>query len=133
MKFIESIADMIGPKIVPKEIVHNGVTRTFYFRQVSGEEADTLLVGMIDLESGKVDRTKMKGNAGRELAIALVDADGNQLATAEEINSLPAGLRSKLEAALKQVTGVQSEKKDLPDASSSGSTLPQSSEAPSES
>jgi hypothetical protein len=126
MKFLESIADMIGPAIVSKEIEHNGVKRTFHFRKVSGEEADNLLLTLLD-DEGKYDRAKMKGNVGRELAVVLVDENGKTIATADEINSLPGALRAKLDAASKEVNGVN-EKKDLPVVNSSGSTSPQSSD-----
>lgn len=131
MKFLESIADMIGPPIVSKDIEHNGVTKTFYFRKLSGAEADTLLLDLMSEDDNKLDRKKMVGNIGRQLAVCLCDENGNAIATAEEINSMrDVKLRSKFEAAANEVNGVI-EKKDSADVSGSGTSSPQSSDTPS--
>jgi hypothetical protein len=130
MKFLESIADMVGPAIVPRDVEHNGVTRKFHFRKITGEDADAILMSMMD-ENNKFDRAKIKGNVGRQIAASLCDEQGNLIATDAEINSLPVELRNKFEAIVTELNGG-AEKKGLPDVSGSGTSSPQSSDTPSD-
>lgn len=120
MKFAESIAALIGQPIVARDIEANGVTQTFYFRKLSGEDADQLLLEIMG-DDNRVDRAKMKGNIGRQVAACLCDEQGNAVATPEEINALPVDLRNKFEAIVTEVNGG-AEKKPSPDESASGTS-----------
>ncbi len=129
MNFQKAIAELVGPSVIPKPIEFNGVTKTFYFRRISGLQADELLQSILT-EDNKVDQVKTVGSAGREVAASICDEDGNPVASADEINALPGPLRAKLAAAVKEVNGL-GEKKPSAAESDSGSSSPQSSDTPS--
>lgn len=92
--FLKGLASAIGDKIVAREVEYNGVTDTFHFRRITGDEADELSLALIG-EDGKMEAAKLRGNISRQIAMSLCDENGKPVATAEQIGELDAALRSK--------------------------------------
>lgn len=116
--FLKGLAAAVGEKIVSREVEYNGVAESFHFRRITGDEADDLSLALIG-EDGKMDNSKLRGNISRQIALSLCDESGNPVATAEDIGSLDAGLRSKFHAIYEELNGAPG--KDQKAANDSGS------------
>lgn len=93
---------------VAKEITHNGKTKTFYFKELSADEAENLFD--IATEDGKTDKKKTKGLDNRILAATLCNAAGATEVTPDEIGKLPAAFRRKLATEAMEVNGLGAKK-----------------------
>ena len=116
--FLKGLASAIGEKIVAREVEYNGVTDTFHFRRITGDEADELSLALIG-DDGKMEAAKLRGNISRQIAMSLCDENGKPVATAEQIGSLDAALRSKFHAIFDELNGAPG--KDQKAANDSGS------------
>lgn len=103
--FLKGLAAAVGQKVVAREIEYNGATDTFYFRKITGDEADDISLALIG-EDGKVESAKLKGNISRQIATSLCDEDGKPVATAAEIGALDNALRSKFHAVFDELNGA---------------------------
>lgn len=59
---------------------------TLHFRHLTGLESDELQLSTIDDATGKVVYGKLKGHRAKVVASCLVDANGDSVVTAEEVN-----------------------------------------------
>jgi hypothetical protein len=116
--FLKGLAAAIGEKIIAREIEYNGVTETFHFRRITGDEADELNLALIN-DSGKMEASKLKGNISRQVSKSLCDENGNPVATAEQIGALDVALRSKFHEVYEEINGAPG--KDQKEESDSGS------------
>ena len=117
--FLKGLAAAIGEKIIAREIEYNGVTETFHFRRITGDEADELNLALIN-DSGKMEASKLKGNISRQVAKSLCDENGNPVATADQIGALDVALRSKFHEVYEEINGAPG--KDQKAESDSGSS-----------
>ena len=119
MNYAEFLKAATAPKVVSREIEHDGQTVTFYFRAITADEADDLSIALYG-DDGKIDRALFRGNVSRQVAKSLCDEQGKPIATPDEIGRLPVGLRAKLQQVFEDINGVSKEKKDPEAANDSG-------------
>lgn len=103
--FLKGLAAAVGEKIVSREVEYNGVTETFHFRRITGDEADDLSLALVG-DDGKMETAKLRGNISRQIALSLCDEEGRPVATAAEIGALDAGLRSRFHAIYDELNGA---------------------------
>src|SRR5690606_5661655 len=80
MNYAEFLKAATAPKVVSREIEHDGQTVTFYFRAITADEADDLSIALYG-DDGKIDRALFRGNVSRQVAKSLCDEQGKPIAT----------------------------------------------------
>lgn len=111
MKFLESLADFIGPVVHPREIELNGKSHVFHLREISGadfEEIFSQLQGA-DFSIAKEKQVEM---AKRVMAASICDAEGQLVTTVAEIGKIPRALYRKLRAEVFVLNGLAPSPKD---------------------
>lgn len=104
------LKDFIGETIVPHDVERKGKTLTFYFAEISAEEAEDLFSGI-----SQTDPKKNKGLRSRVIATIVRNKDGSRAFTSAEANTLPLWLANKLQEFALQVnslTGDETAKKE---------------------
>lgn len=104
---ISRMLAVAGPLIVARSIEFGGMREDFFFRRLPFIEADRLRVAVIG-DNGKFDGDKFVGNNARLVAASLVDEEGKQLATFDEVCLWPTELVDKLAEAANEVNRLTS-------------------------
>jgi hypothetical protein len=101
------LKEFIGEVIVSRDIEHKGKKQTFYFAEISSEEAEDLFLGI-----SKTDEKKNRGLRSKIIASCVRDKEGAKAFTIEEANKLPLWLVAKLQDACLEVNGLTNEQKE---------------------
>jgi hypothetical protein len=106
MSLYDELAEFIGTTFVGRDIEFKGKTKTFYFRELSADDAEEFF--------GKVDKDakKNKGLRNRLLAMIVCDDKGNAALNAEQAGKLPNDLANKLQDAALEVNGLNKAAQD---------------------
>lgn len=106
MSLFDELTDFIGTTFVAREIEFKEKTKTFYFRELSADDAEDFF--------GKVDKDakKNKGLRNRLLAMIVCDADGKPALKEEQAGKLPNDLANKLQDAALEVNGLNKTAQD---------------------
>lgn len=100
MSLYDDLAEFIGNSFIARDITFKGKTKTFYFRELSADEAEEFFA--------KVDKDpkKNKGLRNRLLALTVCDDKGKQALTEEQAGKLPTLLANDLQDAALEVNGL---------------------------
>jgi hypothetical protein len=99
------ISEFVGTCIVEREIEHGGKSKKFYFKEVSGEDAETL--------AAAAQEGSKKGGRGfraKVISMAVVTAEGEPAFTAEEAKKIPNWLVKALSEIALEVNGFEQKK-----------------------
>jgi hypothetical protein len=128
MHFLKGLAAVAAMAVVERDIEFDGVTEKFHFKRISGHDADAIALDIALDDDGKPTRTSVLHSVAAQVAASLCDESGKPVATAAEIDALPAGMRQRFVEVMNEVNGF-TRKKSSTGESGSGTPSPSDSEA----
>jgi hypothetical protein len=99
------LKEFVGETIVAREVERKDRKHTFYFAEISAEEAEDLFLGV-----SQTDAKKNKGLRARIISAVVRDEKGGKAFTEKEANALPLWLANKLQEIALEVNALTEDK-----------------------
>lgn len=100
------LSDFIGTTVVEREVEFKGKKRTFYFRELSADEAEAIFL------NADADPKKNKGLRNKIISKVVVNENGEQAFKPEEAGKLPNDLSNALNTIALDVNGMGKKAED---------------------